>query len=253
MLLERATDVNQSWQIFLYGGGTPGNGQQSIENGAVSVLSLPSFHWHREPNPLALSRVLHTCNIIGNRQMVSVGGTVSNSSSFPSMVDYDSYNMGVLDPWYQGIGVYDLSVMKWKDSYDPGAAQYVTPDVVKAYYRDNDMTDFAWESELVKEWFSSKVGTTHPGDRSDSGGSNVGAIAGGVVGGLVSIGLISALVFFFLRRKRTRSNRRRWDVNDKMDRPESELPDENRITELATKERPQESDATPIYELRGNP
>ncbi len=40
-----------------------------------------------------------------------------------------------------------------------------------------------------------------------SSGSNAGAIAGGVIGGVVGLALIGGLVFFFLRRRRSASEK----------------------------------------------
>jgi hypothetical protein len=54
-----------------------------------------------------------------------------------------------------------------------------------------------WSSDAVRDMFTD-------GDSKDDSGSEtpVGAIAGGVVGGVAGLALIGGLVFFFLRRRR---------------------------------------------------
>ena len=42
------------------------------------------------------------------------------------------------DPWPHGINVFDLTAMEWAAEYDPNAAAYVSPDVVKQYYQNHD-------------------------------------------------------------------------------------------------------------------
>ena len=48
----------------------------------------------------------------------------------PSYVYYN----GTADPWNQAIGVFDMSSLQWKDSYNAGAKPYASPDVIKQYY-----------------------------------------------------------------------------------------------------------------------
>ena len=39
------------------------------------------------------------------------------------------------DPWLQGIGVFDIKSLRFKDSYQAKANAYETPDFIKQYYR----------------------------------------------------------------------------------------------------------------------
>lgn len=41
---------------------------------------------------------------------------------------------GIADPWSQGIGVFDMKTLEWKDSYDAEPVGYEAPDMVKQYY-----------------------------------------------------------------------------------------------------------------------
>jgi hypothetical protein len=113
----------------VYGGAT--NGTYDRANSLsddfldVYVLSLPAFTWFKS-SPSAYSRTRrasHTCEVIGKRQMIVIGG------DSPVSMDHD-----VKDPWSLGIGIFDMSKMSWSDSYDPKAAAYEQPTVVQQWY-----------------------------------------------------------------------------------------------------------------------
>ena len=141
------------------------------------------------------------------------------------------------DPWPQGLGIFDLTAMEWKEGYDPAAAPYVTPDAVKAYYQRNGRGPASWSNGVVQAWFtettsnhtysSSFPSTPHPSSSTPQPGSstprpgsstprpglpgsprssenNISAVAGGTVGGTAALTLIALLAFFSLRRHRRR-------------------------------------------------
>lgn len=81
--------------------------------------------------------------------MVTIGGRVTTVS----LQGIDYYLSG-LDPWLQGLEVFDMSAMEWKEGYDPTAAPYVTPDAVKAYYRLYGRSPSSWTHEVVRNWFT---------------------------------------------------------------------------------------------------
>lgn len=41
---------------------------------------------------------------------------------------------GTADPWTQGIGVFDMTNLVWRDSYNASARPYTVPTIVKQYY-----------------------------------------------------------------------------------------------------------------------
>lgn len=106
------------------------------------VLSLPSFHWTHAGQLQDYGRGSLVCNIIGKRQLVVVGGTTFDTSGTPEP-----------DPWPNGLGVYDLSELKWRSSYDPNAEAYVTPRVVRDYNKAHPKPK-SWGSSGLKELFS---------------------------------------------------------------------------------------------------
>ena len=170
--------------------------------------------------------------------MVSVGGLVTDISLQVTNEGPESLGINSLpDPWPQGLGIFDLTAMEWKEGYDSAASPYVTPDAVKAYYQRNGRGPASWSNGVVQAWFtetasnhtdsSSTLSTPQPGSSTPRPGSstprpgsstpqpglpgssgssenNIGAIAGGTVGGAAAFALIALFAFFPLRRHRRR-------------------------------------------------
>ena len=124
----------------------PDDQQANIELADVSVLSLPSFSWHKASLKPKHSRAKHSCNLAGNRQMIVIGGVTAN---------VENINLSK-DPWKQGLGIFDLTDLKLKASYDPSAEAYQTPDIVKQYIAVNGSYPSTWDSPTVASWFSHK-------------------------------------------------------------------------------------------------
>ncbi|KAI9698038.1 MAG: hypothetical protein M1836_004391 [Candelina mexicana] len=150
--------------------------------------------------------------------MVSIGGRVVNATNSDVINAGNSGEPSLPDSWQQGLGIFDLTTMEWKDRYDAGAPSYVTPNVVKAYYQKHGRNPASWTNDVVQTWFT-ESGLNHtrskPSDvaspnstssfnpRVGSSGRNAGAIAGGTVGGVVALALIATLTFYLLRRRRS--------------------------------------------------
>ncbi len=148
--------------------------------------------------------------------MVSIGGVVANVSQDTSYTQWlhEDYYYNPPDPWPQGIGIFDMTAMEWKEGYDADAAPYMTPDVVKAYYQQNGRNPASWTNDIVRTWF------THPGSNpmdsninssipqtktptlSASSKTRRDAIAGGSVGGIAIVAIIALFTFISLRRRR---------------------------------------------------
>jgi hypothetical protein len=122
------------------------------------------------------------------------------------------------DPWPQGLGIFDLTQMEWKDSYDAHAEPYVTPQRIKDSIAADGMYPAEWDASTLKRWIvptdstgSSGTGGagTDGGNSGDAGGSrggeggksNTGAIVGGVVGGIGGVILLALIPWFLLRRR----------------------------------------------------
>ncbi|UKZ93123.1 uncharacterized protein TrAFT101_008049 [Trichoderma asperellum] len=82
---------------------------------------------------------------------------------------------------------------------------------------------------------STSTSTSTPSAPTSSGSSKAGPIAGGVVGGLAGLALIAALVFFFLRKRKTSPSQYITPSTEKYDGPDSRAIPPN--TALLTEER----------------
>lgn len=137
---------DNTFEVFLYGGLLAGN----TVSDEVFVLSLPGFVFARADDPGATTaRADHACVAVGGgkRQMLSVGGTDA-SRGFPA--DFSDP-----DPWAQGLGVFDMTSLRWTDGYASDATAYDTPEVVKQFYQDGGLGKVQWASDEVKNLFSS--------------------------------------------------------------------------------------------------
>ena len=142
--------------------------------------------------------------------MLSIGGYSTTDN-----------NLGYLstDRFRQGLGIFDLTALQWKSSYDASAATYRTPDVVKAWYRENGTAPARWDDPALGAFFE-KASPADPGEEagtaagspgtspspspSSKPSSHTAAIAGGVVGGVVGLALLAGLSFWFFWRRRRR-------------------------------------------------
>lgn len=113
---------------FVYAGLSLVSGGELVDE--VWVLSLPGFFWTKADYEAEHPRMGHACVAAGNRQLVSVGGFNNNDG-----LNYSAW-WRVQDNFPQGLGVFDLTELQWKDSFNPDAAAYESPDEVKAWYRD---------------------------------------------------------------------------------------------------------------------
>lgn len=193
---------------FLYGGtGKIGiNGNISLTQyidftalDEVYVLSLPAFAWFKADYPAQHPRIRHTCHSFG-RQMLSIGG------QDPTNEYNDTFTP---DPFSQGLGIFDLTNLRWSDRYNADAEPYETPAVVKAWYAANGPSTRTWDSPVVQRLFSRNIGSSGAvGTASSStsseepNSSTTGAIVGGVVGGTAALCLVAGLAWWLRRRKR---------------------------------------------------
>lgn len=179
----------------------------TVAQGAVYVLSLPAFNWQKQKVTPQFGRYLHSCNVIGNRQMISVGGKVANASESEAALDDNDTppDSSLPDPWQQGLGVFDLTAMEWKERYDADAPPYITPDPVKAFYQQNGKYPASWTNSLVRDWFEKNETNSNSHSPPRTGSSNrTRGIVGGLVGGIAASAALFIFVFFLLRHRRHR-------------------------------------------------
>lgn len=142
--------------------------------------------------------------------MLSIGG-----DKHPSGVDWSSY----VDPWTSSMMIFDLTALKWSDSYNPNAKAYARPDMIDRFYSSNSAFPSTWGDPTLNSIFNkSAPATTTPKamptpmpiptpEKVARRKTSVGAIVGGVVGGVAAVALAVFLLWCFWWRKRKTNNR----------------------------------------------
>jgi len=177
------------YEIFIYGGQ---NGRDNYDYADAYVLSLPGFFWKKLPDSPAGRRSCHDCAAVGKRQVLTVGGLQAHSKGWSHK-----------DPAPLGLQVFDMTKLMWKDNYDAQAAEYVRADDIAQWYSSGSLEKVSWSSPELKGLFVTNGSATSQskadGDRSS--GTPIGAIAGGVAGGVVVLLGIGLAVWLLRRRK----------------------------------------------------
>lgn len=114
---------------FIYGGVVNDVvGSKNVNSGQVYILSLPSFRWFLANYTTTSSRAAHTCHATNSSQMIIIGG-MDPTYSLDTLRNNDEK-----DPWTQGIGVFNMTALQFKDSYQANAEPYKTPDIIRRFY-----------------------------------------------------------------------------------------------------------------------
>ena len=100
----------------MYGGRGSGN----LYFDQVYALSIPSFTWTKLYQGNS-SRFAHTCHLVANRQMLTVGG-ITNNPLTSGPCDYQT----------KGVNIFDLSSLEFRSTYDANAQPYVVPSKIFA-------------------------------------------------------------------------------------------------------------------------
>ena len=81
-------------------------------------------------------RFAHTCNAVGGSQIVTIGGVDANSNltfGFSKPMTESTYNTSA-DPFSQGLGIFDMTALRFVDGYAAGANAYEQSDPIKEFY-----------------------------------------------------------------------------------------------------------------------
>ena len=69
--------------------------------------------------------------------MIIVGGVdPSNDTRYTGEADA---GLEAVDPWPEGIGIFDMTALKFKDFYEANAKKYQTPEPIKRFYNDTSV------------------------------------------------------------------------------------------------------------------
>ena len=146
----------------------------------------------------------------------------------------NAQGIAAADPWPHGVGIFDTTAFDWADRYDPSADLYTQPSIVQNYYNYYYQVPqwnspalapiFAWSppdsssgptpsitpvstsAAVSPSAFSAPsstvpIPTPTPSQAPNPHHTSIGAIVGGVLGGLAVIALLVFLGFCFGRRK----------------------------------------------------
>ncbi len=115
----------------------------------------PLFTWFKSNFPAAQARFAHSCNLAADdsRQIIVVGGY----QYYDNIAFYDR------DVFTQGLALFDVSEMSWKDRYNADAAPYATPRMIKEHYGQNGREpQTGWADSTVESWFLKCCQLHHP-------------------------------------------------------------------------------------------
>ncbi|KAL8993207.1 MAG: hypothetical protein Q9169_006519 [Polycauliona sp. 2 TL-2023] len=208
-----------SYEIFLYAGNNRHLGPDAVPYDEIFILTLPAFHWFKVDYPPQHPRSGHSCNALGGSQIISIGGLDANPKIFLyNYTDiYRSAFNSTVDPFAQGLGIFNLTSLTWADHFTADARPYSQSQPIKNFYRDNPMNGSQFSTPGLRElfqtthfapvdlsrWDISQSDTTNTSSsKTKSSSNNTAAIAGGIVGGVEGLAVIIGIAVFFYQRQR---------------------------------------------------
>ncbi|KAL8997794.1 MAG: hypothetical protein Q9169_003043 [Polycauliona sp. 2 TL-2023] len=204
-----------TYEIFLYGGTSGHLGPEGVPYDEIYLLTLPAFYWFKIQYPPRNPRGGHTCNAVGESQILSIGGYDANATVYiDATFDHVRESMfNSTDPFAQGLGVFNMTSLVWEDHYTANAPAYAQSEPIKLFYAEHPQDGSQFSTNELKELFD----TTHftavggPGSNStddsppDPPSNIAGVIAGGVVGGLAGLAIVAGIGFYFYKRMKRRN------------------------------------------------
>lgn len=162
----------------------------------------------------------------------------------------------------QGLQIFDLTDMAWKTEYDAKAGPYKTPQVVKDWYQQKRATcilgiysanipcsgtsSVTWNDPDLQSYFSAGLSASaSPPTSTNPNRNHVGAIAGGVIGGIAVLCLLATLAYWLVLRRRVR----RQPTNESHSESQSDL--QLKEVDLSRSTGPEMSDDDTRYEADG--
>jgi hypothetical protein len=227
---------NSSHHIYLYGGFDPITGTGFDD---VLILTIPSFTWTNVWPIGEAPRWGHNCHVAGKRQMITVGGELTN---------------GLECDWeVKGVAVWELSTLTWGSVFMTNLTDYQVPEKVLPLTggtinggATKKEPALGWTDQGLKTVFATPRKTTSsnpsPSSSPTPRKSHTAAIAAGVVGGIAALILLALLAFLLLRRHRKAHAAHELETTASPNRTEKnrqELPavNENDPAELWAPER----------------
>lgn len=210
---------SSSFNVYMFGGSAADFEYAALND--VWILSLPSFKWIKvtntadDNNQIPETRTSHSCHIIGNRQMAVIGGG-RNIAAHKQCTNSTLF-------------IFDTSTLSWRANFNPDEEAYVVPkaitDVIGGDEGGNADPEknkpSSWTDAAIPLLFGLEVSptttenspatnstsstTSEPASTSETSAGSptpAGAIAGGVVGGIIGLAVLGAIGVLFIRRRR---------------------------------------------------
>ena len=117
---------------FLFGGWSGRATSANMPFDEIHILTLPAFQWYKVQYPPLNPRHTVTCHSVGGGQILTIGGLNSDNTE-PNPDVYLNVFEGH-DPFAQGLNVFDLSTLWWKDQYTANPGPYVASKTIMDIY-----------------------------------------------------------------------------------------------------------------------
>ncbi|KAL8754513.1 MAG: hypothetical protein Q9184_005090 [Pyrenodesmia sp. 2 TL-2023] len=248
--------TEETYEIFLYGGDPRGLRPNTVPYDEIFILSLPAFHWFKVDYLPQHPRGGHSCNAVGGSQVISVGGWDANPKIYRGTNgNHDELEQSrmnsTVDPFSQGLGIFDMTTLAWADHYTANPPPYTQSKLVRDFYRDRRVTHQSLREIFQTTHFtatpldlggssdSGPTGTFTPKPASSSNAQN--SIIGGVVGGVAGLAVAVAAVYFYRRRQRKQA------LNGNLVSDEHLAPDTEGVVYPLAEPPLQEADADAEY------
>lgn len=98
----------------------------------IFVLSLPAFTRSKVDYTPQHPRHALTCHAVGGGQILTIGGLDSDNTEDNANAYLSVFSSP--DPFAQGLGVFDLGTLSWKDHYSANPREYQQADLIKNIY-----------------------------------------------------------------------------------------------------------------------
>ena len=90
---------------------------------------MPAFVWFKAGATTQARRANHFCQLIGQGQMLVIGGRDPSQNSSLSAAGY----WDNVDPWPRGMNIFNMNSLNWTRAYSPSTT-YDRATVVQQYY-----------------------------------------------------------------------------------------------------------------------
>ncbi|KAK3172617.1 hypothetical protein OEA41_005941 [Lepraria neglecta] len=130
------SSTNNTYEIFVYAGWGSLPGSEAVEYDTINILTLPASHWISVPYNPQNPRQAHTCNSVGDSQILTMGGIDSNANatSGENPAIFQSEYNSTADPFAQGLAIFDMTKLAFADHYTAGTLAYEQSDPIKQSY-----------------------------------------------------------------------------------------------------------------------